>query len=476
MMTSSTSSMRRSTPRRLLTAAAHADPSYDHFLSPAVCRQVGDQVLHAVTGGGHTLLTIDSMWTSNIRWARNTVSTSGEVARNEVSVGRVIRDARGYSGGNSIAEPDLQTLVHRAEALAALQPASPEDYPGPSPVVHPIGAPKIWFDTTYSLDAKARGAAAGTVIASADAAGLLSAGYLEVAARGRAVINESGVFRYYPYTTAQYSVTVRDPKGIGSGWAGVDDNDWGRINAARLSDVAMDKCVRSRNPSIVEPGRYTTILEPQAVCDFVHPLILNMLDRIMAEGGTGPFAAGDGNSRIGQKMVDERITIGADPEDPDCGFPPFDWNGEPYRAVNWIEHGVLKELAYPRMYGLVKLNSDWALPNAGGFRMSGGTTTVDQMIANTTRGILVTRFSNVAIIDASSMLQTGMTRDGVWLVEHGKISRPVKNFRFTESSLFALNNVEALGVPQRVFSPGYPVIVPALTVRDFNFTSLLDGV
>jgi predicted Zn-dependent protease len=125
---------------------------------------------------------------------------------------------------------------------------------------------------------------------------------------------------------------------------------------------------------------------------------------------------------------------------------------------------------------LEKLNSDWALPNDGGLRMSGGTTTVDQMIANTTRGILVTRFSNVAIVDAPSMLQTGMTRDGVWLVEHGKISRPVKNFRFTESSLFALNNVEALGVPQRVFSPGYPVIVPALTVRDFNFTSLLDGV
>jgi predicted Zn-dependent protease len=304
---------------------------------------------------------------------------------------------------------------------------------------------------------------------------MVAAGYVQVSAHGRAVMDTWGKYLYYPYTTAQFSVTVRNPQGTGSGWAGVDWNDWTRIDTATLSEIALDKCLRSANPVAVEPGRYTAILEPQAVCDLCQFLI-NNLDRSLAEGGTGPFAAGNQQSKIGQRVMDPRISISADPMDPDLGFPPFSVNGHVYHPVTWIQEGILKELAYFRPYGIRNLGKNSGLPNSGAFRMSGGTTTVDEMIATTERGLLVTRFSDLQVIDPNSVLVEGYTRDGLWLIEKGKIAKPVKNFRITESPLFMLNNVEQLGAPQRVFHPDAPVIVPPIKARDFSFTSLSEAV
>jgi predicted Zn-dependent protease len=297
-------------------------------------------------------------------------------------------------------------------------------------------------------------------------------------AQGAAVLDTSQLFRYYPITQCQYSITVRDPASAGSGWAGVDFNDWQRIDANQRTAIAIDKCQRSRNPVAVEPGRYTAVLEPQAVCDLFSPILDRAMDRQMAEMGMGPFAAGGGNSKIGQRVLDDRMTVSADPMDPDCGFIPFDWNGEPYQHVNWIENGVLKDLSYNRAYGVTALNKDAALSNSRAYRLSmtGATATVDEMVEGVERGLLVTRFNNVRLVDFQSMLLSGTTRDGIWLIEKGKISKAVKNFRFTESPLFAFNNIQQSGIPQRVFRPDAPAVVPAITVRDFSFTALADVV
>jgi predicted Zn-dependent protease len=180
--------------------------------------------------------------------------------------------------------------------------------------------------------------------------------------------------------------------------------------------------------------------------------------------------------------------------DPAMGFPPFrlgtlsdegdQFNGAVYHPATWIEHGVLQNLAYSRNYAITYLNREMGLPNSGAFRMSGGTATIEEMIATTKRGLLVTRFDQIMQLDLTSQLYRGYTRDGLWLVENGKISKPCKNLAFTESVLFALNKVEQLGVPQRVFHPNIafthanpqPVIVPPLKISDFSFTALSDAV
>jgi predicted Zn-dependent protease len=193
-------------------------------------------------------------------------------------------------------------------------------------------------------------------------------------------------------------------------------------------------------------------------------------------------------SKLGERVMDARITISADPMDPEMGFPPGaeeSFYNQVYHPVTWIERGILKALAYRRDEAIANLNQSLSILSSGAFRMSGGPTTIAEMIATTARGLLVTRFHGIRLVDERSQLYTGYTRDGVWLIEQGKISKPVKNLKFTESVLWACNNVEQLGPPQRVFQPGKnlttgaiptPTIVPPMKVRDFSFTGLSDAI
>jgi predicted Zn-dependent protease len=448
------------------------------FLSAADCEALMRRAVGFTRGGGVTSMSLDSTWTGNVRWARNRISNGGDSRSNRIFLTRRINGAGAMVEVNMIDDTSLTNGVRRAEHVLLLGHESLESDLHDA-YQEPISHPKIWFDTTYHFDAGQRAAIVRTVIEPIEQAGMLSAGYLEIKATGRSAQSTGTVFKplYYPWTAAQFSLTVRDPQGTGSGWAGVDWNDWSRIDAPKLARIALDKCLRSRNPVRVEPGRYTTILEPQAVCDLMGNLVRWSLGRDSAETGRGPFAGPRPPlTKIGQKVMDERITITADPMDPDLGFPPFDLTGRIYNPVTWIENGVLRSLAYSRPYAMKKLFLNSSLENSGAFHMTGGTTSIDEMIQTTKRGLLVTRFFDVDMIDGKSVLCSGYTRDGLWLIEEGKISKSVKNFRFTESPLFVFNQVEQLGVPQRVFHPGAPVVAPSAKVRDFSFTSLADAV
>jgi predicted Zn-dependent protease len=456
-------------------ASSTTPPSSSKFLSPEACAALLKRVSRMIAGGGETTLALESTWTGNLRWARNQITTSGDVRNNDVSLTRIIRGAGTTLHFDMLDDARLEAAVRRAEHLLRLSDERPES-DLQDEYFEPALTPHIFFDSTYNLEADKRTAVMKSVVQPTIDAGMLAAGYIEVSAHGRTIQSSHQQARYYPYTLAQYSVTVRDPKGTGSGWAGVDWNDWTRIDAAKISAVALDKCLRSRNPVAVEPGRYTTILEPQAVCD-LFGLVMGYTARQRAEQGFPPFNGTQlGTTKIGQQVFDTRITVTADPMDPDLGFPPFTIGGEVYHPVTWVDHGVLKNLDYNRNYGVITLGINTGLPNSGAFRMSGGLTTIDEMISTTKRGILVTRFSNLQLVDASSLLYSGYTRDGLWLIENGKISKSVKNFKFTESPMFVFNSVEQLGPPVRVFHPGAPAVVPPVKVRDFSFTALADAV
>jgi len=501
--------MRDDAPTRLIASEPDPEKSQrpaSRFMSEKECLALARRAANMAVGGGDTSTQLESTWTGNIRFARNAITTSGDVRDNDVMLKRDIHGAFALIQSNQIDDVGMEATIRRAERVLRMREEGAgsqfsEHYVMPPKEVktyddvlsyelrqaaaaaersltqtaEPYLKPKIFFDTTYGLDAAARAAAIEPLVAPTRAAGMLAAGYVQVSAHGRAVMDTWGRALYYPYTQAQYSVTVRDPKGSGSGWAGVDYADWTRIDTAKISATALDKCQRSRNPVAVEPGRYTVILEPQAVCD-LFSYVMTELDRGIAEDGHGPFAGEDKTSKIGQRVFDERITVSADPMDPDLGFPPFDRLGNVYHPVTWIEQGVLKDLSYYRPYAIRNLGKNSGLPNSGACRMSGGTTSIEEMIATTKRGLVVTRFSNMAVVDPNSLLMTGYTRDGLWLIENGKITKPVKNFRFTESPMFVFNNVEQLGVPTRAFHPGAPFVVPPVKARDFSFTSLIEAI
>lgn len=439
-----------------------------------------------------TGISINGWWNGEMRWARNRVSIAGDRRDISVTIGRVINNASGRSTTNQVDEESLRATVTAAERAARyIDSREPVAYQTSEPEL-PRPKTLIWSDITSTITAAKRSEMAHLLTTEAENNNLLSAGYLEMRVGETAQYSNSvqsadaGRMVYHSYTQAQCSMTVRHPKGIGSGWAGLSSFDWTAIDARKLAVIALDKCIRSLHPVSIEPGRYTVILEPQPVAEMFESLFRALSLRSAAEQGRGPFPLGRDNllnvvrTRLGLKVVDERITVTHSPEDPLLGVIP-------QRGLDdtvWIEKGILKHMSYERMYSLSRLNENLPGLARPAYRVSGGSISVDDMVATTTRGLLVTRFSDPVLLDDRSQLLTGVTRDGLWLIENGVITKAAKNMRFTESPLFVLNQVVELGVPVPVFRPVNnpytaaitPAIVPPLKASDFSFTSSIDAI
>lgn len=183
-----------------------------------------------------------------------------------------------------------------------------------------------------------------------------------------------------------------------------------------------------------------------------------------------------GKTKLGEKMVDERVTIYSDPQNPE--LPTSTWNGDgrPQEKIAWIEKGVMKNLYYSRYWAQQK--NVKAIPSPDAVIMEGGTASIEDLIKSTERGILITRLWYIRQVDSQTLLYTGLTRDGTFYIENGQIKFPVKNFRFNESPIIMLNNLEALGKPERTVSgeSNNHALIPPLKIKDFTFTSLSDAV
>jgi predicted Zn-dependent protease len=268
---------------------------------------------------------------------------------------------------------------------------------------------------------------------------------------------------------------VRTADGTGAGWAAADDQDFSRLDVAGVSRRAIQKARASRSPEAIEPGRYTVIMEPQAVGDLVQLMIFYMGAR-EADEGRSPFVKQEGGSKVGERIVDPRVNIFSDPTDSQLLAQPFDGEGLPLGRQVWVENGVLRQLYYTRFWAKRSNTQPTGFPSS--VKMQGGDQTVDQLIASTERGVLVTRLWYLREVDPRTILYTGLTRDGTFLIENGRISKAIRNFRFNDSPLFMLNNLEALGRPERLAGTeaGGDVVMPAIKAREFTFTSLSDAV
>ena len=410
----------------------------------------------------------------NIRFAANRISTSGGVSNSSLGIQSGYGAKHAVVTTSDFSAEGLERAVRQSEAIAKLAPEDPENMPLLAPQKYQdVNA---YFDTTANLTPADRAAAAHTAIDAAKAAGdLAAAGFIVAGGGYNAIASNTGMYAYFPTTSANYQLTVRTNDGTGSGWAGADHPDWRQIDFRAVSDRAIDKARRSRNPVAIEPGRYTVILESQAVGDLVQ-LLAFALDARSADEGRSAFSKQGGGTKIGDKVVDSKVTLYSDPSDPQLLGQPWNGEGLPLSRETWIENGVLKQLQYSRFWAQKK--NARATGGVGGVKMVGGEATTEQMIASTPRGILVTRLWYLRPVDPRTVLYTGLTRDGTFLIENGKITKAIKNLRFNESPLFMLNNLEMLGRPERVAGTeaGGNVVFPTLKVRDFNFTSLSDAV
>ncbi len=416
---------------------------------------------------------LTSSWSGNTRFAANDISTGGSIENNELSVQSWHGNRHASVTTNDLSNAGLQRAVRRAEALARVAPPDPEDMPLLGPQEYrPVDG---YFETTARSGAKDMAQAALSALDVARKSDDLEAsGYLVNAARAVGVMNSAGLFAYHPSTNANYTVTVRTRDGTGSGFAGADHNDWARLDFSRVSQRAIEKARASRNPVALEPGQYTTILEPQAAAD-LNWLLAFGLDARAADEGRSPFTREGGGNRVGEKVVDQRVTIVSDPNDPDLLDRPFDDEGFPLQRQEWIKNGVLNQLVYSRFWA--RKQGRQPTGSTSTLKMSGGPTTLEEMIRSTERGVLLTRLWYLRTVDPRTLLYTGLTRDGTFLIEGGQVARSLKNFRFNESPIFALKKLDSIGPIER-YPTGWfvQVAMPAIKVHDFSFTSLSDAV
>jgi predicted Zn-dependent protease len=289
-----------------------------------------------------------------------------------------------------------------------------------------------------------------------------------------AILNSRGVFAYYHDTQGQFSITAM--AGDSSGWAKATAPDYGHVDAPGLARRASRKAALSHNPRELPPGRYTVILEPPAVEDLVGQMFSDFSATSIRDQRS--FLTG----RIGKKLFGSGINIADDVCHPLQTGAPFDGEGLPRRRLALVEDGVVREVAYSRQAarhdGVPPTGHGFPLPNEYGeaplnIVMEGGGVGLEEMIASTGRGILVTRLWYIREVDPYEKIMTGMTRDGTFLIEDGRIVSGLRNFRFNQSLIELLNNVEALSPPERASGEeSFDMVVPALKVQGFHFTEV----
>ncbi len=417
---------------------------------------------------------VNTYMQGNLRFADNQVTTAGSTTDAQLGIQSAFGAKHAVVTTNDLSDEAIKRAVEQSERLAKLSPDDPEVMPqlGSQQYV-PVNA---YFDSTANLSADDRAKAALIALEMARKAGdVKAAGYIVNGAGALAIGNSTGMFAYRRSTNVNYTLTVRTTDGTGSGWAAADHPDWAQLDTRRVAERAVEKARASRNPVALEPGRYTVILEPQAVGDLVQ-LISNAADARSADEGRSPFVKQGGGNKVGEKICDERVTIYSDPTDPLLLGQEWDFEGMPLGRQVWIEKGILKQLTYSRFWA--KKQGKLATGGPTTFKMDGTNATVDDLIKGTTRGILVTRLWYLRQVDPRTILYTGLTRDGTFLVENGKITKALRNFRFNESPLFVLNNIEALGRAERLAGTeqGGDIVMPSIRAKDFNFTSLSEAV
>ncbi|MGC1385210.1 MAG: TldD/PmbA family protein [Candidatus Acidiferrales bacterium] len=419
-----------------------------------------------------TEIEIDSSVDALTRFANNTIHQNVAEQTLVISVRAILDGRTARATTNKTDDESLRRVAEAAARLARNQPKNPDLLPMLKQQKYlPVTR---FFPATAAATPEARARAVTRVCKMADAAKQTAAGIFSTGFAQSLLVNSKGLLARYDHTDAEFSITVLEEKS--SGWAKSSSPDIANIESEALARSASHKAAASREPRELKPGRYTTILEPSAALDLVGSLFFDFSATAVMDKRSCL------NDRMDREVVGKNITLWDDAYHPLQLGPPWDGEGVPRERVLLIDQGVPKNLAYSRATAK-KLKKKptghgFTLPNEYGeapvnLVFSGGDSSVDKMIASTERGVLVTRLWYIREVDPYEKTLTGMTRDGTFLVEDGKISGGIRNFRFNQSILAALSNVEALGPAVRAAGEeSFEMVVPAMKIKDFHFSEV----
>lgn len=442
------------------------------ILTEAQARTILEKVMK-ISKADETAAQLDGGTQGNIRFARNNVSTSGIVDDTSLGVQVAFGKKVGTATINTFDDASLERVVRRAEDLARLAPENPEYMPVTGP--QQFRPTNTFSQATANITPEQRARIAEASIAPCRAQKLVAAGFLEDGQSFVAFMTSKGNFGYQRATSADYTCTVRTENGTGSGWVGRNVQDIAKFDAGSDIQTAMRKAAASADAKALEPGKYTVILEPAAVAGLVS-FMMNFFGARQADEGRSFLSKKGGGNKIGEQIMDPRVNIYTDPWHPETPAFPWDGDGLPRKRVQIIDKGKVANLEYSRFWANKQGKPETA--SWGNLIMEGGTKSTADLIRSTQKGILVTRTWYIRMVDPQTVLLTGLTRDGTFYIENGELKYPIKNFRFNESPVIMLNNIDELGKPIRVKADegNGGMMLPPIKARDFTFTSLSDAV
>ena len=408
-----------------------------------------------------------------VRFANNGLTTSGLVRQQQISISSTKDRKTGNTSINQIDDKSLREAMARSEEMAAIALPNEEYVPALGPQHYAD------LDRMDPATASARSPElivhARNVIEAARAKQLVAAGFVQRSARASAVASKTGLFGYYAVADSSLTATVRTPAGDGSGWASQPALHFAEMDSDAVARKAVEKCLASRGAKRIEPGKYTVVMEPAAVASLVEYMGFGLNARA-AEEGRSFLSKDGGGTRVGEKLFPEWISLRSDPSI--ASIPARPWGGDlvPAQPVTWIDAGVVKNVHYDRFWAMKKDRQP--SPPDSCIVLEGQDHSIDDLIAATDRGLLITHFWYIRFVNPKTMQLTGLTRDGLLLIENGKIAGPAMNLRFNESPVRLLQNAKMLGRPVRVAEDevGDDVVMPPLQSAEFTFSSVSDAV
>ena len=427
---------------------------------------------HAKAAGAEDAnISLQSTISQHARFADNRITTSGRAEDLSITATVWVGKRRGAATGNDSSPAALKQLAEESVQIARVSPVHREYVPTLGPLTY--GDDRGFAAATADVDLNARAKTLDAVLATCRSAKITGAGFHRANAVAIAVATTNGNRRYFRSTDADLSVTARSADGTGSGYFSSDHFDLSKLDTTHVVDQAVGKAVRSQQPKPIEPGVYPVILEPQAVADLLG-FLTNAFDARTAEEGRSAFSAKDGKTRIGEAMFNEKLNLYSDPMHADLPATPSTAEGVPATRFSMIKNGVVDHLAYSRYWAQEKKQEPTPGPVNYILEGSQPPTSMEDMIKGMERGLVISRFWYVRAIEPRTIMLTGLTRDGLWWVEKGQIRYPVRNLRFNQSVLAMLApwNVLAIGAPERKS----PLMVPALRLSGFTFTSISDAI
>jgi PmbA protein len=429
------------------------------------------------------------------RFANNTIHQNVEDENHVVSVRTVFGGRTARATTNTFDDDGLRRVVESSETLAKVQhpdadllpmPDSREAAGPPDEGARATQVPSRYFAATAAITPQLRAGGVKKIVEVAQQHKLTTAGIFSSSESVEGIFNSRGLSDWHTQTLAEVSITMLGADS--SGWQKANSPDMANLDPLTLAETAAKKALDSAHPAELAPGKYTVILEPSAALDIVGFMFWDYSGTALLDERS--FLTG----RIGTQLFGENITIWDDVTHPSQSGSPFDGEGMRRMRLPLVENGIVKRVVYARATAERMKRSDqkdkvgpiaatghgFSLPNEMGemplnivFASPKNPQTLAEMIASTERGVLVTRLWYIREVDPYEKIVTGMTRDGTFLVENGRVRQGVRNFRFNQSLIHMLSNVEAMSVPLRSCGEeSFDMVVPAMKVRDFNFTEV----